>query len=173
MHEFEIKVSRSDFRADFKKSLSEYQSARIRRPEGNSPFRNPDGTKVTAEEAKALMVPYTKHELLAEGYEKGPAYFWFCTPEGLLKPEDIPAYAGHIEVIDTNPDEDDVYPPPYRPSCMKVVKQAPKLHKQKFPDKYLKAIMKQIAYRYQDMYFTTRPQMIARHRRELCASRNL
>ena len=61
--EYEIKISRADFRADFKKR---------------------------------------KHHLFEKGQFCFQRYFWFATPSGLVKTDEIPKYAGHIEVVKTN-----------------------------------------------------------------------
>lgn len=66
--EYEIKLSRSDFAADFKK--------------GGGYGLNPS--------------IFSKHNVLAnnEVKRKRPSRFFFVTPRGLLKEEDIPSYAG-------------------------------------------------------------------------------
>lgn len=69
-HELEIKTSRSDFKADFRKSE----------------YHKKHGTK--------------HEQLASRVFEKGrwiPNYFWFCTPKGLLELSDIPDHAGLIE----------------------------------------------------------------------------
>jgi len=76
-HEFEIKVSRSDFLADFAKG-------------------GYHGDKRNKHERMKARI-----------HEKGcwiPNYFWFCSPIGVLKETDIPDYAGwfEIEFIETD-----------------------------------------------------------------------
>ncbi len=75
MHEIEVKVDRGDFRADFKKISSKW---------------NP----------KLRMVEtLNKHGLIKTG-EYGLKLFSFATPKGLLKPNEVPDYCGHYEVIE-------------------------------------------------------------------------
>lgn len=94
LYEGEVKISRSDFKADFKKEK--------------------------------------KHTLLKESYENleglegtlRPHYFFYAVPEGLINEDEVPEYAGLIYMTE--------YFPYY-----KWVKQAPRLHKEKFTDEEL------------------------------------
>jgi hypothetical protein len=140
-HEFEIKMTRSDFKADFKKSS--------RYPYQMHGMSYREYYDLSREDMDNLED--TKHGFLANGCKKGPSYFWFCTPAGLLKPEDIPEYAGHIEF----PDLSDLLgkPSPYRYDVMDIKKKAPKLHSVKFCDKRLKTLTGRMLYRYQQLYF--------------------
>lgn len=103
--EFEIKISRSDFLADAKKR-----------------DKFGDNRK-------------TKHERLAAGVDEHPlAAFWFVTPPGIIKPGELPEFAGHIEVEFPRPGE--------KVRCLlshklkvdmasfTIVKHAPKLRRQ-------------------------------------------
>lgn len=98
LHEFEIKISRADFKNDFKKGAkhiameSNYNGddkfALIESIPNGKGFRR-RGTEIV--EGKT----YTK---ISISHLKCPSYFWFVTPVGLLKEEDIPEYAGWLEV---------------------------------------------------------------------------
>mgnify|MGYP000902692926 CR=1 FL=1 len=99
--EYEIKMSRSDFLVDAQKHR----------------FLPWDAPNPGAKEMK--------HDLLAAGDARGPSRFSFVTPAGLLKPEDIPQWAGLIEV---SIPEYSMWP------TAAVVIKAPKLHGQKAPD---------------------------------------
>lgn len=74
--EIECKISRSDFKADFKKTIHVV-----------------NGTNKWGSRAWGNKL---KHSLLEEGYCY-PNYFSFLAPEGLLSSEDIPPYAGWFE----------------------------------------------------------------------------
>lgn len=74
--EYEIKVSRSDFKIDRFKSRSGWDWSRNR--------------SVRKE---------LKHDLLRDGDTRGPSRFWYVTPEGLLNPTEIPKWAGLLEVV--------------------------------------------------------------------------
>jgi hypothetical protein len=71
--EYEIKTTRSDFRADKKKMQSFY----------------------TRENGSVLKF---KHTALAAQDPKGPSQFFFVTPEGLITVEELPPWAGLIYV---------------------------------------------------------------------------
>lgn len=80
LDELEVKISRSDFRADFKKDvMAEVESTTL------------SGCTTTSYENR------NKHKMLEYG-QGIPNYFWFMTLKGIVKEEDIPEYAGWIEV---------------------------------------------------------------------------
>ena len=70
--EFEIKISKSDFRADATKTQT---------------FRRPLN----------LVETITKHEALERKDAAGPSRFSYVVPEGLVALEDVPAWAGLYE----------------------------------------------------------------------------
>jgi hypothetical protein len=69
-HEFEIKITRADFKADFKKPKHE----------------------LYATGALFMPHPWRKGQSL-----EIPCRFWFVTAKGIVTLEDIPAYAGWME----------------------------------------------------------------------------
>lgn len=72
-YEYEIKISVADFKADSKKSRVtdyEFKDGKINLFTVNKHKENPDGGRVN--------------------------YFYYLVPKGLIKPEDVPAYAGLI-----------------------------------------------------------------------------
>lgn len=73
VHEMEMKVSVSDFRADFKKS-NRYK-------------------KGTTQYGYTTAIDCLKHDLLANG-EGFPNRFSFLVPEGMIGVDDVPDYAG-------------------------------------------------------------------------------
>lgn len=78
--EYEVKVSRSDYQADFKKEAW-------------------DLAPVAGTRRYAMG---NKHALLAAG-RLLPNKFWFCVPEGLVTGLEVPAYAGLIYVSEPRP----------------------------------------------------------------------
>lgn len=103
--ECEIKVSRSDFFADFKKA---------------------DWNKKT------------KHEILKDKLITfKPNKFYFVVPDGLIKKEEVPEYAGLIYVSNT----------------YKTIKESPFLHKEKLMDNidFVKQLMRKYYYRCIDL----------------------
>lgn len=103
--EYEVKLSKADFRADAKK-LKERWS-----------WRAGDGLSKTMG---------NKHELLASHDTRGPVQFWFVSTEGLIPKEEVPEWAGLIEV-NFNERMGRWYE--------HEVKAAPRLHNQKVNDK--------------------------------------
>jgi hypothetical protein len=76
--EYEIKLTRSDFKADAHK-----ESAATRR------FINGVWTEQPAKNKHACM-----------GQPNGPRQFWYVVPEGLIEPSEIPQWAGLIYLRD-------------------------------------------------------------------------
>lgn len=108
--EYEVKLTRGDFLRDAKKATERWVPVDV--PGKGRIFDRQVGD--------------TKHELLAAGSVKGPTRFWFVVPEGLVKLEEVPTWAGLIEVTDSG-DESSAYWR-YRAG---TVKEAPQLHKTK------------------------------------------
>ena len=140
MNEFEIKTSRSDFFADFKKNVDGWAAVRMR---GKNPYGLKQG------EYDALSRPILKHQLLSEGFERGPSRFWFCTPTRLVRPREIPCYAGHLEFYKRG-----------KTHIRTIVrKKAPFLHREKFSEKRLKVLVGRIYWRYRQLYFFDLPKL--------------
>lgn len=76
--EYEIKMSRADFRVDANKDREIF----------TGDYSIPHNQRARE----------SKHGLLAAGDPRGPSAFYFVTPIGLLNEEDIPQWAGLIEI---------------------------------------------------------------------------
>ena len=143
LHEYEIKVSKSDFKADFKKTAKHLLLEGKERlfvgendPKLNT-FRRADNRKRK----------YIKEDSGSAGYmydfsdlEK-PNYFWYVTPEGLLTADDIPPYAGWMEVRKTNA---------IRHQGLRCFtrKEAPRLHAQKIASESILNILESMCHRF-------------------------
>ena len=77
--EIEIKVSRSDFKADAKKTVR--ISTKLDKP---TPYRT------------HKFVRKTKREALESGDMSN--YFWYAVPDGLITPDEVPVWAGLIYI---------------------------------------------------------------------------
>lgn len=99
--EYEIKVSRADFRQDASKSIMD----------GRWRFGQPRPSDVT------------KHQLLEKGDPRGPSQFWFVCPKELLKVEDIPRWAGLIWFDGSWPRQVRPAPRLHREPASKAVRQ--------------------------------------------------
>ncbi len=120
MVEHEIKVSRSDFFADAKKSKFTGVGRSKEFPGGREDF---------------------KHQLLSNGYEYGPRQFWFVVPEGLIELSEVPEFAG-LKVAK----EVEVWGDPY--IKITIAKKAPFLHKHRSPEGVKKHALSVCYYRY-------------------------
>ena len=112
-YEFEIKISKSDFKNDFKKKD---KHVILEGKETHIPTF--DGLKPKYKER------YEKNYLVS--HFKKPNYFYYAVPKGMIDKEDVPEYAGLIYVM---PDDGE-----FKFNYLKLVKMAPKLHDIKYTD---------------------------------------
>lgn len=122
IYEFEIKVSKADFKNDFNKKdkhvILEGKETHIPTFDGLEP---------------KYKERYEKNYLVS--HFKKPNYFYYAVPEGLVALEEVPDYSGLIYVLpytDINKDGKFVCGGFY------IAKQAPKLHSTKYTDDDLK-----------------------------------
>lgn len=95
--EYEVKITLADFKRDAEKS-------RNVGPMIWEPFAEPQ----VMPNGHQRLGNFThrqekKHDLLAAGHPAGPAEFFYVTPEGMLKPEMLPLWAGLIELRELRP----------------------------------------------------------------------
>lgn len=113
IYEFEIKVSKADFKNDFNKKdkhvILEGKETHIPTFDGLEPI---------------YKEMYEKNYLVS--HFKKPNYFYYAVPEGLITVDEVPEYAGLIYII---PDDGD-----YHFTWFRIAKQAPKLHNVKYSD---------------------------------------
>ena len=110
-YEFEIKISRADFKNDFKHKKVKHQML--------------EGT-----------YQLFGDEFLGDGkmsLTDKPNYFYYVVPENLIAVEEIPTYAGLVYVKPRYNSEGKIYW-----YDANVVKEAPKLHKEKIDETHLK-----------------------------------
>ncbi len=92
LHEYEIKTSLADFKADFRNKPDKHKRmkgvpvsfGRYRRDEKLDLVRAEDG-KYIFDEGQEIQKPFVN-------------YFWFVCPEGLIKEDEVPDYAGLIYI---------------------------------------------------------------------------
>ena len=121
-YEFEIKVSRSDFKNDFKHKEDKHVIL-----EGKEEFL-PSYGKIL-DENKHIWEKYYR---VAD--KKKPNYFYYAVPEGLIDKTEVPEYAGLVYVLpagETRTRDGGLCDGFY------VVKKAPKLHNGKYTDEEL------------------------------------
>ena len=128
IYEFEIKISRADFKNDFKHKKEKHIILKGPTEEERfmpSFYQSYEWNKhlyESIDDCKARIKPGDSH--LIESHKK-PNYFYYAVPEGLIQPEEVPEYAGLIYILKE-----------YRYECQSyvIVKKAPCLHKQKYKD---------------------------------------
>lgn len=128
IYEFEIKISRADFKNDFKHKKEKHIILKGPTEEERfmpSFYQSYEWNKHlynSIDDCKARIKPGDSH--LIESHKK-PNYFYYAVPEGLIQPEEVPEYAGLIYILKE-----------YRYECQSyvIVKKAPCLHKQKYKD---------------------------------------
>lgn len=115
VHEYEIKVTKGDFNRDVGNSASWAKRTR----------------------ARIFSVLRAGEGVHREDVLNVANRFWYVAPRGMIGIEDIPDYAGLIEV---NADT--------RRRCVKIIKAAPALHKAKITDNYRRHLANMLGCRY-------------------------
>lgn len=131
IYEFEIKISRADFKNDFKNKKEKHIILKGPTEEERfmpSFYQSYEWNKHlynSIDDCKARIKSGDSH--LIESHKK-PNYFYYAVPEGLIQPEEVPEYAGLIYILKEYHFERQSYV---------IVKKAPCLHKQKYKDSEL------------------------------------
>ena len=132
IYEFEIKISRSDFKADFKRKIAKHLilasavSLEIGQPQMSDLFDN------YLKQRKKKYGKFLSDEDIRREFEqigniqdkRMPNYFYYAVPEGLIQPEEVPPYAGLLWLTKEYQ---------YGGGIIRE-KQAPCLHKTKYTD---------------------------------------
>jgi hypothetical protein len=124
IYEYEIKVSRSDFQAEFRNKKHKHELLKNRKA---SIFYNIwIKGKRTEDKKEVILIPNR---------------YYFACEEGLIKPSDVPEYAGLIYIIDNG---------------INVIKKAPLLHKVKANQKIFESFARILSQRiiYGCSYYT-------------------
>jgi len=124
-YEFEIKVTKADFKNDFKKEdkhailsssvIGERYLPRFYKYFEKRQKREPN---ITVEEYAKDRLRWGCKDLTSD--YKLPNYFYYAVPDGLVEETEIPPYAGLVYV--------------HNDYGMQIVKKAPKLHSEKYKD---------------------------------------
>ena len=131
-YEFEIKISRADFKNDFKNKQDKHAilgsclTGEMRLPKLYEYYERNKRNYVSFEACEL----YCRHHYpycFADHYKK-PNYFYYAVPEGLIDVNDVPDYAGLVYILDDKVLSFD---------NSRVIKKAPLLHKEKYTDEQL------------------------------------
>lgn len=126
MHEYEIKVSLSDFRKDAEKA------------EKHEILKT--GSRVPSEYEqryldKAIKLAWCNYDSLTKRIiENRPNYFWYACPPDLIPVSEVPAHAGLLYLTGRH--------------CQTVVKDAPRLHIEKVTDRVKRHIITSFVFKY-------------------------
>lgn len=123
LREYEVKLTRSDFRADAGKGRERFEGWGKPKIEEN------------------------KHALLAAGSPTGPNTFYFVTSRGLIDRTELPIWAGLIELGDRG----EGHRPNFRWS-MNILVPAPKIHRVKAAESLRGAMLGNCYYRLHTEY---------------------
>lgn len=112
IYEYEIKASRSDFKAELKKKINKHEV--LRGKHKTNPYVWNNGSINT-------------EEVLQErwGSVGRASFFYYVCPNGLIKPDEIPDFSGLIYVFE------DGY---------QIIKKVPKLHSFKATEKLIRKV---------------------------------
>ena len=129
IYEFEIKVSRSDFKADFKHKIAKHLVLSSAMP-GERAVDQSLFEEFASQKRKKYQ--HLSEQDLREWFDREmdvkdkrmPNYFYYAVPEGLIQPEEVPPYAGLLWLTKEYQ---------YGGGIIRK-KQAPCLHKTKYTD---------------------------------------
>lgn len=134
IYEFEIKISRADYKNDFKHKADKHLLLSSKMPKESGPVQEDLFDHLLKHEQKRYP-GITKEQLHTYPENtKLPNFFYYAVPEGLLEPDEVPPYAGLIYITTEK------YPKYHRDDPdkyyydIKIVRKAPQLHKTKYTD---------------------------------------
>ena len=129
IYEFEIKISRADFKNDFKHKKEKHivLASTIARDKAKeiqmSLFEEKEKEK-SHWSRESLEQRYGDIDKMAKG-KLMPNYFYYAVPTGMIEPDEVPPYAGLIYI-------DSEYR--YVAQSYHIVREAPRLHATKYTD---------------------------------------
>ena len=137
IYEFEIKISRSDFKNDFKHKKEKHivLASTIARDKAKeilmSLFEQKEKEYPNHWSRESLERYYGDIDAMAKG-KRMPNYFYYAVPEGLLDADEVPPYAGLVYITTHKGGFEDQ--PDKWLHRIKIVRKAPHLHKAKYTD---------------------------------------
>lgn len=128
IYEFEIKVSKADFKNDFKHKKDKHIILEGEEKYGDKYlpkyYENLEINKKAGRWAEMSFRKYADNSpRYLVGGHKRPNYFYYCTPPGIIDAEDVPDYAGLVYVD--------------KSGLITIKKKAPKIHGEKIKDEDL------------------------------------
>ena len=128
IYEFEVKISKSDFKNDFKHKKDKHIILEGEEKYGDKYlpkfYELLDANKKQGDWAvKSFMKYNADRPYYLVGGHKRPNYFYYCTPPDLITIDDVPSYAGLVYID--------------KAGLITIKKKAPKLHNDKIKDEDL------------------------------------
>jgi len=133
VHEYEIKVSRSDFLADSNKRAKHASLARE--------FASSPGPRKPRDEVMQSLLDQGWLDL--DLSRKTPNYFWYATNGFEIDPSEIPHYAGWLRIK---------WHERFGRYGVRVEKQAPRLHSEKLSERKRLNLARWLSYKLSNMY---------------------
>ena len=133
IYEVEVKLSLSDFFADFKKNEKHRYLSEAMRNNKTMTLH----TSTITEHTNGAKVEYSPLHF-RNPQEYTPNRFYYCCPDGMIKKEELPEYAGLLYLNETG-------------TSARQVKTAPIIHKNKNVPKYTKTLVDKFYFQYQNM----------------------
>lgn len=129
IYEFEIKISRGDFKNDFKNKKDKHIILEGEERYGDQYlpeyYRALESNRNYSERAAERFIEHYKDSpIYLISKHKRPNYFYYAVPDDLISVEEVPDYAGLIYVS--------------QGGGFRIMKKAPCLHKEKYNDAELK-----------------------------------
>lgn len=128
IYEFEIKISRADFKNDFKHKKEKHiilQGPTEQEKYMPSCYRSYEWNKKNYSSLEDFLSKIKDNDSYLIANHRKPNYFYYAVPEGMIQPEECPEYAGLIWIMKEYR---------YVKQSYVIVKQAPQLHKTKYKD---------------------------------------
>ena len=139
-YEFEVKISRSDFKNDFKHKIDKHIILSSTMPDEQAQPIQATLFDNLYQQKRKRYPEITKEQVIERWGDvesicrdkRMPNYFYYAVPEGLLEPDEVPPYAGLV-YITTYKGSFENEPDKWRHDY-KVIRTAPQLHKTKYTD---------------------------------------
>lgn len=135
IYEFEIKISRADYKNDFKHKAEKHLLLSSKMPKESGPIQLNLFDNLLKHEQKRYPEITMEEVQKMRGYPadtKCPNFFYYAVPEGMVEPDEVPPYAG-IVYITTYKGHYENEPDKWHHG-IKIVRKAPQLHKTKYTD---------------------------------------
>ena len=135
IYEFEIKISRADYKNDFKHKAEKHMLLNAALPDEKSGARQADLFDNVLKRKRKRYPQITINEtrlMLKPVGERMPNYFYYAVPEGLLEPDEVPPYAGLVYITTYKGGFEDQ--PDKWNHGIKIARKAPQLHDTKYGD---------------------------------------